>query len=268
MKQEIVADIRKVAERLGLKPGERFSRSEYLSNEARFSHDNLYDGGMNFTIYCEEAGYKPKTKEPVSDEAYFERYQKAVSVLGRPPKSSERIMFGLTVPGRRRRILDEFRNRVTSPGNGEVETSKSIEKREGQPKSREHSEKDDVVGSEYSRPIPPIPEKTRRKKWERTGIPGHPYAPQDESGVIALLAILCANGVLPWQILDLNSGKGIDAVVYDDRQQRELRVELKHTLSRPSWNHPVDSLDCVVCWENRWKDFPKRVIELRSLVKK
>lgn len=36
---------------------------------------------------------------------------------------------------------------------------------------------------------------------------------------------------------------------------REIRVELKHTLSRVSWNHKVEDLDYVVCWENRWPAF-------------
>lgn len=271
MKQEITDDVKRVARSLGKNPGDKFSRSEYLNNGARFSHYDLYDGGLNFTVYCEGAGYKPKAKEPVPDEVYFERYRKAVGELGRQPKSSERKMFGLTIPTRRRGILDEFGKRLIACGNGEVSNSEKVEARQDSPQvEEEHSKNEHIAASQCSRPIPPIPEKTRRKKWERTGIAGHPYAPQDESGVIALFSILCAKGVIPWQILDLNSGKGIDAICYDDRQNRELKVELKHILSRSSWNHSVDDLDWVVCWENRWSGtkFPKPVYELKTLVKR
>jgi len=52
--------------------------------------------------------------------------------------------------------------------------------------------------AEHARPIPPIPFNTKRSKWERTGLDGFPYAPQEEQGVLALFSILCARGVLPW----------------------------------------------------------------------
>lgn len=115
-------------------------------------------------------------------------------------------------------------------------------------------------------PVPPIPRKTKRVRWERTGIKGFPYAPQDEESVVTLFAILCSQGRIDWQILDLNRGKGIDATCYDNALHREVQVELKHTLSRGSWNHPIEDIDYVVCWENRWLDFPKPVIELRGLI--
>ncbi|TAJ24362.1 MAG: hypothetical protein EPO64_09585 [Nitrospirae bacterium] len=134
--------------------------------------------------------------------------------------------------------------------------------------AKEIQEREHKTIAGLPRPIPPIPEQTRRKNWKRTGIVGFPYAPQDESGVIALFSILCTQGVIPWQIIELNSGKGIDATCYDEKRQCELKVELKHLLTRSNWNHSVDDLDWVVCWENRWKDFPKPVYELKSLVRR
>jgi len=71
---------------------------------------------------------------------------------------------------------------------------------------------------------------------------------------------------LPWQILDLTSGKGIDATCFDEIENREIRVELKFVLSKGSWNHPIEQLDFVVCWENRWPEFPKPVIELSKII--
>ena len=268
MNQEIVDDIRTVAKSIGKCLGDKFSRSEYLSNGARYSYYDLYDGGTNFSDYCKKAGFVTKAKEHVPEEIYLERLANAFRKLGRLPKTSERKNFGLNVDKLR---FDTLVTTATLKGIVNIPNSEEEKQKRDAPRECEYSEP--LQGNpneslEPARRIPPIPEKTKRKKWERTGVEGFPYAPQDESGVIALFAILCSTGKIPWQILDLNSGKGIDAIVHDDKLHAEVRVELKHTLSKNSWNHSIDSLDCVVCWENRWKDFPKRVIELRSLVKK
>jgi hypothetical protein len=113
---------------------------------------------------------------------------------------------------------------------------------------------------------PPIPRQTKRVKWERIGIDEFPYAPHDELGVVCLFGILCSRGNIKWQILELRGGKGIDATCYDYHAHREIRVEVKHTLSRGSWNHPLEAIDYIVCWKNRWPDFPKPVVELSHLV--
>lgn len=116
------------------------------------------------------------------------------------------------------------------------------------------------------RPVPPIPRNTKRARWERTGVSGFPYAPQDELGVVALFAILCATGAIGWEIVEMRGGKGIDVTCFDHVMQRELTVELKFLLSRGTWNHRVEDLDHVVCWENRWLDFPKPVVVLNDLL--
>ena len=117
------------------------------------------------------------------------------------------------------------------------------------------------------RPVPPIPQNSKRQRWKRIGIEAFPYAPQDELGVVALFGIFCSKRIIPWQILDLNGGEGIDGVCYDDASGREINVEFKHKLSRTNWNHPLDEVDYVVCWENAWHDFPKKVIELSKLIR-
>lgn len=267
--KEILNDVCSVARGLGKKPGDEFTRSEYLGGGARFSAYDIYDGGTSWAHYCETAGYKTRTKEAVPDEVYCERLKRAVETLGRLPKTSERKRFGLNFQKRRWPTLEAFikaaasRGIVTLPDSAKAEEVQGTTTKDKRFKQDGYKEAHDLL-----RAVPPIPEKTRRKRWERTGVERFPHAPQDESGVVALFSILCTRGIIPWQILDLNSGKGIDAIVYDDRQRRELRVELKHILSRSNWNHSVDSLDYVVCWENRWRDFPKPVHELKSLVKR
>ena len=104
-------------------------------------------------------------------------------------------------------------------------------------------------------------------KWERTGVDGFPYAPHDELGVAALFGILCSKGTIGWQILEMRGSKGIDVTCYDEVMEKNIRVELKHTLSKGSWNHKIEDLDFVVCWENRWPDFPKPVLVLSDLIK-
>ena len=76
---------------------------------------------------------------------------------------------------------------------------------------------------------------------------------------------MCAREAIQWDIVELNAAKGIDCICWDHVMKREVRVELKHTLARTGWNHPLNDLDYVVYWENRWPDFEKPVISLRDL---
>jgi hypothetical protein len=74
-------------------------------------------------------------------------------------------------------------------------------------------------------------------------------------------------GKIKWQILEMRGGKGIDITCYDDVTGKNIRVELKHTLSKGSWNHRIEDIDYVVCWENRWPNFPKPVPALNQMGK-
>jgi hypothetical protein len=266
--QAIVEDIKRVAHRLGKVT---LSRSEYYQ-EGEFTHYQIYDGGRNWTILCELAGLKPETKEAVSDETYFQRLADATEALGRYPRTSERKKFGLNMSKRRYPTLTDFINKAIELGYVE-------NLRKG--KLQSTSVSDDVGSSgivqlirnllqkreQQERPVPPIPLNSRRTKWERTGLSGFPYAPQEELGVLALFTILCSEHILPWQILDLSAAKGVDATCFDETESREIQVELKYILSKGGWNHPLDDLDYVVCWESRWPDFPKPVIEIRKLIR-
>lgn len=259
--EAVAEDIRSVASKLGRRT---LSRSEYLQH-GKYSGYHLYDGGRTWEGLCAAAGIQTKKIEPVSDEVYFERLQRAVASLGRLPKSSERKRFGLNFSKRRWPTFNSFiqtaieRGIIPRPAN-EIAPQRPVAQKDKRPAATAPPA---IVGS---RPIPPIPASTKRRKWQRTSIEGFPYAPQDEQGVVALFAILCGQGHIPWQILDLNAGKGIDATCYDEEHHQELRVELKYLLSRSSWNHSIEDLDYVVCWESRWPDFPKPVLELRTLV--
>ncbi|MDD8026200.1 MAG: hypothetical protein PHI34_06790 [Acidobacteriota bacterium] len=262
----IVEDIKRVALRLG---SSALSRSEYYKH-GKYNHYQIYDGGNDWTTLCELAGVIPKTRLPVADEVYFLKLTEAVEKLGRYPKTSERKRFGLNFSKRRYPTLRSFIEKALELGripnlfkqDKELNRFLSL----GIPELAGASRVSTIPGHELIRPIPPIPMSSKRSKWERTGLEGFPYAPQEEQGVLALLAILCSRGDIKWQILDL-SANGIDAICYDEYEKREIRVELKCLLSKGSWNHRLDDLDCVVCWENRWRDFPKPVIELSRLIR-
>ena len=208
-----------------------------------------------------------KEKAAVADEVYFQRLAAAVKQLGRYPITSERKRFGLNFSMRRFPTLPAFIEKAIALGHvadlRPKVASCSATASEAAPDPS--AEPANVVAPDH-RPIPPIPAKTKRRKWQRTGVNGFPYAPQDELSVVALFGILCANGTLNWEILEMNGGKGIDATCFDHATRKEIRVEVKHTHSRGNWNHTVDEIDYIVCWENRWTDFPKPVIELRTLV--
>ena len=262
---DILEDIKLVASRLKCSS---LSRSEYLQH-GRFNMYQLYDGGRTWGKLCAAAGVKSKTNEPVPDDVYFERLKEAIMSLGRYPKTTERKQYSLNFSKRRYPTLKAFIERAVDLGMIEPQEESVLEPPtiEYQPSIPAVAEPDTMTKqTEISAPAPPIPRMTKRSKWQRIDIEGFPYAPQDEIGVVALFAILCSQGHTGWQILELNSGKGIDAICYDFKTHKEIRVELKYTLSRAAWNHPIEDIDYVVCWKNRWLDFPKPVIELCSLV--
>lgn len=265
---QIVEDIKRVARALHVT---ELSRSEYLQH-GRFTTYQLYDNDQTWNSLCVLAGIKSKTKVQVPDETYYERLKEMVNKHGRYPKTSERKKFSLNMSKRRFPTLNTFIKKAVElhyvPNLFHSQKLNSSEKTYISVPSdileliRSSLKRD----GRQARTIPPIPSKSKRKKWTRIEIDGFPYAPHEELGVVALFAISCAKGILPWQILELNSGKGIDVICYDEKEGREIRVELKYLLSKGSWNHPIEALDYVVCWENRWRDFPKPVIELSKLL--
>lgn len=262
--QEVIADIQRVANLMGKKPGDELSRTEYLQNGAKFSHYHIYEGGRDFTALCHEAGYRTKAAIPVPIEQYYERLAEAVNVLGRYPKTSEKKRFGLANACVKAGGLKEFIRRAVAEGYIPDLTSETFDKNASSLRSQQTFS---PVPSELpAQPVPPIPARTKRRNWVRIDTPGFPYAPHDELTVVALFGSLCARGVLPYDVLEMNGRKGIDAICFDRQAKREIRIEVKHILSRTSWNHSIEDLDMVVCWENRWRDFPKDVIELRKLL--
>ena len=263
-REEVVEDIRRVAKKLG---ADSLSRSKYQEH-AKFSSNQLYDDGRTWSELCELAGISTgANNEPVSDEVYFTRLVTAVNELGRLPKTTERKRFSLNFSKSRYSNFTEFLKKAVELGYIEDITGELSDDSTKINKEAEKSNYLNLTRKDEPRVIPPIPFKTKRSKWERTDIDGFPYAPQDESGVVALFGILCSQGVLGWQIIDLNSSKGIDCICYDEENLKEINVELKFLLTKAGWNHPIDDVDYVVCWESRWKDFPKPVIELSKLIK-
>lgn len=265
--EEIIQDIVRVSAELGIA---QLSRSEYL-RRGKFSYYHLYDGGRTWEELCQAAGIDTKRIEHVSDETYFKRLVDAVTSLGRLPKSSERKKLGINFSKRRWPTLSDFIEEATR--RGYLTTSESAIEREENPSITEMASPEVPAkptstedNTHIVRNVPPIPLETRRHKWVRSGIEGFPYAPHDELGVVAIFGILCSNRTIDWDVIELSGGKGIDATCFDHKSGKHIRVEIKHTLSKSSWNHNIDDLDYVVCWKNRWKDFPKPVIELQDMI--
>lgn len=258
---ELVADVKKVAFKLSTAS---LSRSEYFQH-GKFSAYQVYDGGHTWEEVCKAAGLETRKKEAVSDEEYFSRLKQAILTLGRYPKASERKKYGLNFSKRRYATLPEFIRRAISLGYVPDFLKHEEDKPESGAPEPIYSKQNDVETTK--RAVPPIPVGTKRMKWERIGIEGFPYAPHDELGVVGLFAILCSQGKIRWQILEMRGGKGIDITCYDEVAEKTIRVELKYALSKGSWNHKIEDVDYVVCWENRWPDFPKPVLILSELVK-
>ncbi len=263
---DIIEDIKRVANKLGQVV---LSKAEY-ARTGRFSPYQVYDGGTTWEQYCSAAGVTTRKKEAVPDEVYFERLSRAQKGLGRFPKSSERKKFGLNFSKRRYPTLGVFIDRAAELGyvDSSERTSEEVKARQPTITHLPPAETPESAGA-GPRPVPPIPAGTNRRKWERTGVEGFPYAPQDESGVVALFSILCARhelGEHDWSILELRQGKGIDATCYDHKLNREIRVEFKFRMSKAVWDKRTEDVDFVVCWENAWPGFVKPVVVLRDLL--
>lgn len=262
---DLIADVKMVALKLGTN---MLSRSEYFQH-GQYTAYQVYDGGRTWEDVCRAAELETKKKEPVSDEEYLSRLKQAFEILGRYPKTSERKKFGLNFSKRRYATLNEF-----------IRKAVALEYLPDLFNDKAEKESDEITLTitdsfrpksepleRGKRPVPPIPIDTKRTKWERTEVDGFPYAPHDELGVVGLFAILCSNGKIKWQILEMRGGKGIDITCYDEVMDKTIRVELKHTLSKGNWNHKIEDLDFVVCWENRWPDFPKPVLVLNEIAR-
>ena len=261
--KEVVEDIARVAKELGVTS---LSRSQYLQR-AKHSEYQIYDGGRKWSELCKAANVTTgANNEPVTDVEYFQRLAEAVEKLGRFPKASERKLHGLNFSKSRYPNLSDFIRTAVSLGHVKDPSGEYACKGTEPIGPQVEQSPVHIRSRDEPRVIPPIPKSSRRRRWERTDVDGFPYAPQDESGVVALFGILCSQGVLRWQIIDLNSSKGIDCICFDEEAGKEIFVELKFLLTRAGWNHPIDQIDYVVCWENRWVDFPKPVIELRRLL--
>jgi hypothetical protein len=264
---DIIEDIRRVANELRQTV---LSRTEYIQR-GKFSRYEIYDGGTTWEKYCSAAGIATRKKEAVPDEVYFERLTKAYDALGRFPKSNERKKFGLNFSKRRYPTLPAFIARAAELGYVNLPEEVVDEGRAKEPTAIQVSPAEPPQPALAStRPVPPIPVGTQRRKWERTGVEGFPYAPQDESGAVALFAILCNRrelGEHDWSTLELRQCKGIDATCYDHKLNREIRVELKYRLAKAVWDKRIEDVDFVVCWESVWPDFPKPVVILRELLR-
>lgn len=72
---------------------------------------------------------------------------------------------------------------------------------------------------------------------------------------------------MPFILIDLNGGKGIDADCYNIKTESYVKVEFKHTLRESSFNHDLNICDIIICWINKWKDVGKEIIELSEVLK-
>ncbi|MGA2669666.1 MAG: hypothetical protein ABSF32_12260 [Ignavibacteria bacterium] len=268
--KNIIKDIKKIAGLLKKKPGDIFGKREYVFYPgSKLNHYSLYKEGKSWEYYCQKAGFKTERKPKRTDDYYFRNLQKAVNVLGRLPKFSERRKFDLGFSARRWPSLGAFiKDAVESKKvkiNGYTLPAPVHADNQNNANSLSRGVKFFTVDIPPL-PIPPVPLRSKRETWIRTNISGFPYAPHDELGVAALFAVLCSKYLIPWQVVELNYGTGIDCICYHSSKKYEIRVEFKFVHNKSNWNHDISTLDYVVCWENKWKDFPKPVLELKSLL--
>ena len=224
---EIIADIRRVGESLGKSPGDDFTLPEYNNGGGNVSTHYLHQNDRRWSYYVQMAGFSPnRSSEFVSDDGYFARLREALQTLGekRPPKPTEQQKFRLNFRDNRWKTFNLFLQDAARLGHIPDHLIGDLLERDeiaSTPAEATTAPLAQIPHRDKSgtRPVPPIPRQTKRKKWQRTDVVGHPYEPHDETGVIALFAILCAKGTIPWQILTLDSTR-IDAICAIDEPQQ------------------------------------------------
>jgi hypothetical protein len=269
--QNIINHIKKTGRILKKKPGDVFSKKEYIFHPgALLNHYNLYKEGKSWDYYCKKAGFRTKRKPLRTDEYYFRNLQKAVDELGRLPKAGEKSKFNINYKYTRWPNMTEFVRDAVQRGKVKIEGyTPPPPPPAPEPLWAKHVIAKNVLFYPIDLkplPVPPVPLNSKRETWIRTNLSGFPYAPHDELGVAALFAVMCSKYLIPWQIVELNGGSGIDCICFHSSKKYEIRVEFKYILSKGDWNHNMNDLDHVVCWENKWPDFPKPVLELKSLL--
>jgi hypothetical protein len=266
----ITKDIRRVVEELQCK---ELSCTEYLSRaRSGITRWKINQAG-GWAKLCKAAGARAKTTRRVTNQEYFERLRRAYRELGRLPTAYERSKYHLDAVTKRwgswQAFVEEARKRRVIPG-GEHRPSQPRHAQRATQSEAKTDEGQLISTRRVRQPhrAPAIPRHTGRRnpKWRQTDIIQFPYEPLEEQGVVALFSILCATGTIDWGILDITSSRSPDATCYDYQRQTEIAVEFEHTLRKSTWHHDIDEIDCVVCWENRWSDFPKDVIELKKLI--
>lgn len=253
-------DVERIKTRLG---STRLLLREYLDAGGEFSRSQLYSDGHTL----ETVGLAPdEANAPVADEVYLDRLKRFIEREGRLPKSSEKRRAGLNFGSGRWASLGVFLEHAAKEG----VFPRALLTRRGPilPAFPVLSGQSPMaMGTEptvaaHERELPPIPKKSKWKKWSRIDEPGFPYEPHDELGVVALFAILCSHGKLPYQLVGATGGQGTDSVCWDEKNRKHLNIEFKYVLSKTTWNHPLDDVDVVVCWRSTWPNFPKEVLEL------
>lgn len=258
--EEKQRDVERIKTRLHLP---RLLLREYLEAGGEFSRSQLYSDGHTL----ETVGLVPDdANAPVADQEYLRRLKQFIEKNGRLPKSKEKRLAGLNFSRSRWSSLGVFLEYAANEG--VIPDALSTRRRSTSRASADLSGQSPIAMDAkptvavHNRELPPIPKKSKWKKWSRIDEPGFPYEPHDELGVVALFAILCSHGKLPYQLVGATGGKGTDSVCWDEENHRHLNIEFKYVLAKTTWNHPLNDVDVVVCWRSAWPNFTKEVIEL------
>jgi hypothetical protein len=255
---------------------------EYINAGGKYGNQ-IYSGGDTWEGLLKELGLEIKSprNRKRNKNFYYENLKTWVKENGKIPKSTERTKAKLNF-SKTEEFWNNYTEFIRSALNEGIISNDVVPKKYLEKNMPDFEESDGLINeidhhvndqkkNNLERRTPPPPKTNlnirRKPNWKRIDIPGMPYAPQDENAVIALFAILCSHNILKFQILDVQSGEGIDSICYDDDSGKEVRIEFKLDLSENKFNHKIEDLDMVVCWKNKWLNFPKKVIELENILK-
>ena len=268
-KEEIIATLRKFAEKLGCTPS--------LAKLKRESAINMYQMRMAFGTYTQaliEAGLEGKgAGYPVPMETLFREWAGIARKVGRVPTITDYQMYSRYSS---RPLTDRFGGR--SWKNVATGLAAYAEKNglEGEWKDvldivaeREKQETKENRTSSFTSNLPF--QAVLRKDRPTFGASLNPlpmaHAPTNEQGVVFLFGMLAAQlGFvvlrLQTEFPDCRAMRRVDEDVWQETVI-ELEFESRNFLAH---GHDLNGCDMIVCWRHNWPECPLEVVELRKVL--
>lgn len=270
-REEILTEIRRVAEKLGVK---QLARREF-ARHSRVSASTVRDTFASWNRAVQEAGLEPivghvPLSKKIPDSDLLQEVIRLTQELGKKPSAREMAAFG------------QYSKKPYIKRWGSFVKARDLAYRKlGFPEiATEATGGESVVSGDKPGPtelvIPPThkPKERRVRKKIQFGEPidfrGLRFAPVNEQGVVYLFGMISRElGFLIESIrTEYPDCEGKRRVSAREGRWEHVLIEFEYKSSRfQEHGHSPDKCDLIVCWIHDWEDCPLEVLELKSIIK-